>query len=197
MKILLIIIAVSFSQLSFSNLESPITNFQGSKEEVRTLFDSLWGKFKSFDNFHCYRRAHILSYEMEQKNIISGKVFFFKGEKLEMPKNWYYHVAPYVLHEGSEVVLDKGLFEGATYLSDWLTAFGDGNKCLRVYSYDDYLKSKKSEICMYFLVSRYFYGPLNLQSSELDHYNPEDLTDMLFALSPRMRKKYLKENPIN
>lgn len=196
MKNILILFFILSTQLAAANELKNITNFTGDKDEVRELFDLLWGRFKSFDNYHCYRRAHILSYQLEKENIISGKAFFFKGDKHEMPKNWYYHVAPYILYNGEEVVLDKGLFDGATYLKDWLLAFSENNKCLRIYSYDEYLKNKSSEICMYFLAERFYYGPLNLKEN-LNSYNNADLADMLFSLSPRMRKKYLNLYPIN
>lgn len=167
------------------------TNFNGSKQEIRTLFEDLWSKFKSFDNYHCYRRAHILANQMDQEfKVKSMKVFFFKGDKLKMPMDWYYHVAPLVYHKETPVVLDKGLFDGATYLSDWLESFGEGHTCKEITSMDEYRKLKSTEHCMYFIVPMYYYSPKDLESLELNKFINTDLSDMLFSLPRRQRQKY-------
>lgn len=174
------------------------TNFTGSKEEVRGLFDGLWSKFKSFDNYHCYRRAHILSYQLKQeKNINTMKVFFFKGDKLELPMNWYYHVAPMIYFQDEAVVLDRGLFEGATYLSDWLMAFSEGQACKEVQSMDEYRQFKPIEKCLYMIVPMYYYTPSDLEQLSMDSFLKTDLMDMLFALPRRMRQKYRYIYPID
>lgn len=64
------------------------------------------------------------------------KVFFYKDKKLRMPMDWYYHVAPLVYYQEEGVVFDKGIFMGATYLSDWLESFGEGKKCIEIETMD-------------------------------------------------------------
>lgn len=166
------------------------TNFTENKEEVRDLFESLWDEFKSLDNYHCYRRAHILSYEMSKKNIISDKVFFFNGDKLMLPMGWYYHVAPMVYYKNSPVVMDKGLFDGATHLDDWLYAFSEGKKCKQIFSMNEYKANKALEDCMYLISPMYNYGPKDLSEDSKTSFVESDLDDMLFALPKRKRKKY-------
>lgn len=80
------------------------TNLTSTRPEIRNLFNDLWSKFKGYDGNHCYRRAHVLAYQMAQQNINSMKVFFFKGDKLKLPFSWYYHVAPMIYHNGKPVV---------------------------------------------------------------------------------------------
>jgi len=171
------------------------TNFNGSKQELRSFFDSLWGKFKSFDNYHCYRRAHVLANQMSKEDINSMKVFFFKGNKLRMAMDWYYHVAPMVYYKNEPVVLDKGLFEGATYLSDWLESFGEGHSCKEITSMDEYRKLKSSEYCMYFIVPMYYYSPKDLETLNIEKFKTTDLNDMLFSLPKRQRNRYLNKYP--
>jgi hypothetical protein len=166
------------------------TNFTGTKEEVRDLFSRMWGDFKDYDNFHCYRRAHVLSYQLSKMNINSMKVFFFKGESLTMPKDWYYHVAPMIYYHGEGVVMDKGLFKGATTLKDWLFAFGEGKPCLEVRSMEEKRSNSKTQHCMYMIVPMYYYGPLDLEVLSAETFHPNDLSDMLISLPRRQRGNY-------
>lgn len=133
---------------------------------------------------------------MKHQNVDSMKVFFFKGQKLEMPKNWYYHVAPLVLYKGIPVVVDKGLFEGATYLSDWLKAFSEGKTCKEIYSMDQYRAFQKSEHCMYFIVPMYYYSPNDLENLNKESFDPSDMSDMLISLPRSQRNKYMNKYPI-
>ena len=189
MKSIILIILVSMS--SAQSFEP--TNFDGSKQELRSFFDGLWGRFKSFDNYHCYRRAHVLANQMSKEDINSMKVFFFKGNKLRMAMDWYYHVAPMVYYKNEPVILDKGLFEGATYLSDWLQSFGEGHSCKEITSMDEYRKLKSSEYCMYFIVPMYYYSPKDLEILNIDKFKTADLKDMLFSLPKRQRNRYLNK----
>lgn len=172
------------------------TNFTGTKEEVREVFNRMWSDFKDFDNFHCYRRAHILSYQLSKMNINSTKVFFFKGESLTMPKGWYYHVAPMVYYLGEGVVMDKGLFKGATTLKDWLFAFGEGKTCLEVKSMEEKRANAKTQHCMYMVVPMYYYGPLDLEELTIESFQSEDLSDMLMSLPRRARDDYERLYPL-
>ena len=193
MKTIILIILISMSNA----FAFEATNFTGSKQELRSFFDNLWGKFKSFDNYHCYRRAHVLANQMDKDDIKSMKVFFFKGNKLRMAMDWYYHVAPMVYYKDVPVVLDKGLFEGATYLEDLLHSFGEGNACKEISSMDEYRELKKTEYCMYFIVPMYYYSPKDLESLNLSSFEKSDLNDMLFSLPKRQRRKYLSKFPLN
>ena len=192
-KLLALLLVVTFN-VQASDFVA--TNFTGTKEEVREVFSKMWGDFKSYDNFHCYRRAHILSYQLDKMNIKTMKAFFFKGAALKMPMDWYYHVAPMVYYNGEGVVMDKGLFKGATTLADWLHAFGEGRKCLEVKSMDEYRANYKTETCMYLIVPMYYYGPLDLEDLTAEKFAEEDLGDMLESLPRRARNSYLKQYPL-
>jgi hypothetical protein len=190
---LALLLAISF-QLKAA--EYTPTNFTGDKEEIRDLFDNLWSSFKEMDNFHCYRRAHVLSYQMSKMEINSMKVFFLRGDKLRMQMNWYYHVAPLVYYNGEGIVLDRALLEGATFLEDWLKAFGDEHQCLEVKSMDEYREKKVYQYCLYLIVPMYYYGPLDLEELNITSFRVEDLRDMIYALPQRKRDDYVALYPI-
>ena len=133
---------------------------------------------------------------MSKMNINSMKVFFFKGESLRMPMGWYYHVAPMIYYHGEGVVMDKGLFKGATTLVDWLDAFGEGKKCLQVKSMNEYRANLKTEHCLYMVVPMYYYGPLDLEELTSDSFHNEDLMDMFLSLPRRQRDDYQSLYPL-
>jgi hypothetical protein len=193
LKTFLLLALLSFSAFA----QGPrATNFTGEKQELREVFDQLWGNFKDFDNSHCYRRAHVLSYQMTKMNITSEKVFVFFGKELELSKHWWYHVAPLVYYRGEGVVLDKGLFKGATFLSDWIFSFGEGKKCEEIFSMDEYRSKIKTSYCLYLVAPMHYYSPASLESLDLQKFEKDDLYDMIFSLGISARKKYLSKYPI-
>ncbi len=173
-----------------------VTDYSGSKQELRNVFNKAWGDFKSWDNNHCYRRAHVISYHLKKKlNINTYKVFFFWGARASENHNWWYHVSPAVTYKGDVVTLDKGLVEGATYLEDWTEALSGSKNCLEIYDYKEYKKRYNSETCMYMVTPMHYYGPLDLESYSNNHesiitFRDWDLDDMLFSLSRRSRRNY-------
>ncbi len=84
----------------------------------------------------CGNRAQIWTYMMrKQANVQAGKVFihFTKLGTADENKQWDYHVAPYVIVNGKEMVLDHSfdVFKGhPTPLSTWTKYFGKSEKCV-------------------------------------------------------------------
>ncbi len=84
----------------------------------------------------CANRAHYWSYELAKfKNIQTGKVFihFTKEGQAEENKEWAYHVAPYVIVNGEEMVLDPVFAQfrkRPVKLSDWTNHFGKSKSCV-------------------------------------------------------------------
>lgn len=84
----------------------------------------------------CANRAHQWSYELAKfKNIQTGKVFIHftaLGEANEN-KEWAYHVAPYVIVKGEEMVLDPSFAvfgKRPVKMEDWTLHFGKSKKCV-------------------------------------------------------------------
>ena len=113
---------------------------------------------------------------------LESGVFFYKDKKLRMPMDWYYHVAPLVYYQEEGVVFDKGIFMGATYLSDWLESFGEGKKCIEIETMDQKRALYDSVHCMYMIVSMYYYSPKDLEDLTLTDFNRSDLGDMVYSI---------------
>jgi hypothetical protein len=165
------------------------TNFNGSKEEVRELFDNLWDNFKSFDNFHCYRRAHVITNQMQVMGVDSVKVFYFRGNKQTLPLQWYYHVAPAVYYKNELVVMDKALIGGATRLNDWIDALSEKSNCIEFEVYSEFLKVADQVECGFIVSSIYNYGPRDLDEDKTQ-FDPAEIFDVMKSISPFKRKKY-------
>lgn len=184
-----------FAQETEINFDYEITNFSGDKQEVRDLFSSLWSRFKSYDNYHCYRRAHVLANQMKHKEILSAKVFIFLGSQMRREVNWWYHVAPLVKFKNEEVVMDRGLFDGPTYLSDWLESFSGPDGCKQIHSYSEYSEQTGVKECMYIIAPMYHYGPSTLKEN-MNSFDQAQLSDSIFSIPRRHRKKYIYNYPI-
>ena len=84
----------------------------------------------------CANRAHYWSYELSKfQHVQTGKVFIFFTAKGEANENgdWAYHVAPYVVVDGEEVVLDPAfsVFNGKPVaMDDWTQYFGKSSQCI-------------------------------------------------------------------
>lgn len=84
----------------------------------------------------CGNRAQVWAYIMNQRKAVQiGKVFIHftaKGQADEN-KEWSFHVAPYVMVNGEEVVLDRAFAafnQKPTPLSNWTNYFGKSTKCV-------------------------------------------------------------------
>ena len=84
----------------------------------------------------CANRANLWSYIMNKEDSVQvGKVFIYftsAGEANEN-KQWAYHVAPYVVVNGEETVLDNGFDvfnHQPTPLSNWTNYFGKSPNCI-------------------------------------------------------------------
>lgn len=84
----------------------------------------------SYPDSGCYARAHEMGLLLDQRGIISAKIFLFGDLKVKTknhPKgevNWLYHVAPIVRQKISEsesvvMVLDPSLFNRAVTINEW------------------------------------------------------------------------------
>lgn len=190
---------ILFLILGFSAFAGPInytpTNFTGDKQEVRDLFDQMWSKFKSWDYFHCYRRAQVLVHQLDLMDIKPVKVFYFRGSKATLPRNWYYHVAPAVYYKGEVVIMDRALFEAPSYGKDWIDALSDKSNCIEFEKYEDFKANKKNVDCGFIVTSMYTFGPRSLDEDRSDFVRWE-LIDSLDSMTRRNRKKFLREFPL-
>ncbi len=105
-----------------------------SYSEAQAIMDLETAATRS--NSVCSSRAEIWSFIMNKKTQIQvGKVFihFTAKGKADENKEWAYHVAPYLLVNGKEVVMDRAFVEfnqKPTPLSNWTLHFGKSQNCI-------------------------------------------------------------------
>jgi len=108
----------------------------GGKDAVDALYATLRDDLYTNPNNLCYERAQVWAYQMQQTaNVQAGKVFLFYGAGQGGSwnfngKGWWFHVAPYVVSEGKEIVMEK-FFDVRTPLEmkEWLKAQSGGKEC--------------------------------------------------------------------
>jgi hypothetical protein len=119
----------------------------------------------------CYARAHYMSRKLEEKGIITDKVFLEGNLRVETANSptgsvtWWYHVAPVVMvkKDGKEVlmVFDPSIFDRPVPVEDWvkIQTKHDGGRVDRVYN-----------------TRRFVYQPAT--DARDKNWRPEDISDM-------------------
>lgn len=108
----------------------------GGKEQVDELYSILTNDLENNPNNVCHSRAYMWAYQMKfLKNVQSGKVLmiFGSGEGGAFGANgtkWWFHIAPYVISEGKEIVMEKMFsLQSPTPLGEWENFISGGKKC--------------------------------------------------------------------
>ncbi len=126
----------------------------GGKEAVDELYNILTDDLDKNPNNVCHNRAHMWAYQMYRlKNVNSGKVLIIYGrdshesgevgayaKKPYSETNvgaygaagyrWWFHIAPYVISEGQEIVMEKMFkLNTPTPMKDWLAHMTGGREC--------------------------------------------------------------------
>ena len=85
----------------------------------------------------CANRAHYWAYELYkfQNQVQTGKVFihFTAAGEANENKDWAFHVAPYVIVNGEEMVLDPAFAvfnKRPVKMADWTNYFGKSKNCV-------------------------------------------------------------------
>jgi hypothetical protein len=186
----MIIFLIIFFSINTYSQEYTTTNFKNDPQEVFDLFDSLWDDYKWYDQSHCYRKAHLISYEMSKKDIVSSKVFLFIGDGDTFGDGWWYHVAAFVNFKNRPVVMDKGLIPAPLFLEDWMRSLTKTKSCEKINSFKEYKELKSKYKCMYLITNMYQYYPSDLDSLNKNSFSGSDLEDMLFVIPKRKRRKF-------
>ncbi len=135
---------------------------------VEELFDSL--PEGDGESSQCFQRAHAWSYQMwREHGIKSNKVFVFFSDNYIANWNydWWFHVAPYVVHSGKEVVLDKTFTDSPLSMKDWKDIFVYSHEsCPTIKRYSEYENSRGDEDCYLFKSPMYYFQPLDLEAVE-------------------------------
>jgi hypothetical protein len=140
MKFLLILSTFLFSSLSaFADRPGYLEDFQYHVANFQTFADAQNLMNTELPYFApmsvCADRAMIWAFLMRQKGFKVGKVYIFfthAGRNAEN-KGWDYHVAPYVLVNGEEYVLDTVFPEFGhrpAKMGTWTQYFGSSDHCV-------------------------------------------------------------------
>jgi len=135
----------------------------------------------------CFKRAHIWAFDMWSKlNISSEKIFiFYTQRQVQLEDNeWWFHVAPLVVVNGEDYVLDGTFMDKPTPLKAWKDFFIKSKQinCPIAKNYDEYTKNQWTKLCYLMKVPMYFLSPLDIENRDLkniqrNHWVLEELQD--------------------
>ena len=139
-----------------------------SIEEVQKLMNEL--KYNTRVRSQCYQRAHLWSLEMRQMtNAKTGKVFLFFTDRYIREHNfgWWFHVAPLVLINDAEWVVDPYFFDHPVDLQTWTNHFMPSHPvCKIAKSYVDYENGINEEYCFLRKLPMYYYTPSTIEERD-------------------------------
>lgn len=135
----------------------------------------------------CFKRAHMWVFDMWSKlNITSQKVFIFYTQRYIQLEDfeWWFHVAPVVLVQGQEYVLDGTFMTKPIPVREWQNFFIKSEKitCPVLDNYADLAKNQWTRLCYLMKVPMYFLSPLDIENRDLkgmqrNHWELEELQD--------------------
>ena len=144
----------------------------GSYERAEAVFYSLDRSMKK--RSQCYQRAHLWSYYMwRSQGIKSQKVFMFYTDRYirNYKFKWWFHVAPFVVADKVEYVVDRTFTNGPLEMNEWTDVFMENKaKCPNIAAYSEYEKNQYTQDCYLLKVPMYYYQPLNLEALEGGEY---------------------------
>lgn len=139
-----------------------------SMNDAQKLLDQL--KYRKNAHAECYQRAHLWALQMRQMaQIRSQKVFLFFSDRYRRNTgfDWWFHVAPFVLVNGKEMVLDPYFFKYPVDLKTWSDHFLKEHKeCVTVSTFSEYENRTKEEDCFFRKVPQFYYQPLDLENRD-------------------------------
>ncbi len=163
----LIFSVVMFFTLSFAEAAGEITDFDYHLTDLSSrglrkedLFAKMERSMLDLERSICANRAHLWAYDFfREYNINSGKIFIFFGSSIWTDKDkhgYMYHVAPYVLENGKEFVMEAGYpleVKKPLTVNEWIE-----NETYGRVSASDCLEINSSDTDL----TEYFYERINL-----------------------------------
>lgn len=135
----------------------------------------------------CFKRAHMWSFDMWSKlNIFSQKVFIFYTQRyIQLEEfDWWFHVAPMVVVQGEEYVLDGTFMSKPVTVKAWKDYFIKSEKinCPVAEIYTDFSKNQWNRLCYLMKVPMYHFSPLDIEKRDTknelrNHWVLEELQD--------------------
>lgn len=149
----LLLMALFFSSSAWANnagflkdFNYQLTDFAKAGISKEVVFDRMERKMISLENSICSNRAHLWAYDIfRSTGANTGKIFVFFGRSIwegDKKNGWMYHVAPYIIENGTEFVMEAGYSDVVKPLSidDWVAneTYGRvrGSECLEITAAD-------------------------------------------------------------
>jgi hypothetical protein len=141
-----------------------------SIEEATEIFD---GMLNDGDRrrSQCFKRAHMWAYDMWSKlGVYSQKIFIFYTKRYSILEDfeWWFHVAPMVVVNGQEYVLDGTFMSKPIPVLEWKNYFIKSNKvtCPVIENYKTYEEKQWSRLCFLMKTPMYYFSPLTIQDRD-------------------------------
>lgn len=157
-----------------------------SEEKVTKVFNSMLNDGDKARS-QCFKRAHMWAFDMWSKlGLNTQKVFIFYTQRYAILEDfeWWFHVAPLVVADGEEFVMDGTFFEKPVRLKEWQHHFIKSNKitCPVIEKYQDYEAGHFKRLCYLMKVPMFYFSPLDIQirdksGTERNHWELEELQD--------------------
>ena len=157
-----------------------------SLENVTQIFESLLNDGDR-GRSQCFKRAHMWAFDMwSQLGISSQKLFIFYTQRyIQLEEfEWWFHVAPMVVANGEEYVLDGTFMTKPITVKEWQNYFIKSEKinCPVVDNYYEFEKNQWKRLCYLMKVPMYYFSPLNIeardsQNIQRNHWVLEELQD--------------------
>lgn len=177
---------LDLNQFRYNELRQFAPTELQSKEEAAELFDSMLNDGDKRRS-QCFKRAHMWAFDMWSKlGINSQKQFIFYTTRYIQLEDfdWWFHVAPLVVVNGQDYVLDGTFMNKPVTVLEWRNFFLKSPKisCPVITDYKEYEKSQWSKLCFLMKTPMYYFSPLDIQNRDLrgeprNHWVLEELQD--------------------
>jgi len=178
------------NHFKYNDLRKVIPTDVGSYEKAKKIFDERMNEGDK-KRSECFKRAHIWAYDLwSQLKITSQKVFIFYTERNSAyytgdRKRWEFHVAPLVIINGSEYVLDGTFMEKPIPLKEWVAHFimSPNITCPVINKYKEYDNDNAqwSRLCYIMKTPMHYFSPVDIAERDKgvrrNHWVLEELQD--------------------
>lgn len=153
---------------------SDVGSFQSAQNIFRTMRQDTKSKSQ------CYNRAHAWSWEMYNRHsangrrVQAGKIWLFFTRKFirEYKYKWWFHISPYVVSNGTDLIMDRKFTNMPVETRTWTDIFiTPRTHCPEVYRYTDYSDNQYSSNCYVMKTSAHYWQPFNIEKAETEGTN--------------------------
>lgn len=137
-----------------------------SIEEANQIFQDLLNDGDK-NRSQCFKRAHMWAFDMWKTGINSQKIFMFYTKRYQIVDefDWWFHVAPLVVVNGVDYVLDGTFMNKPVTVKEWTEYFMRTSKinCPAITKYQQYEDNQWTKLCYTMKAPMYYFRPLDLE----------------------------------